>query len=299
MENIHQVGSAVAADITPSGENILDMGSSGGTYMNPNDNLELQKSLVKQKETELKEMQDQIESFNQMVKQLTSQRELAIKRLADMDVKIKEMTAILETERKQVDEKDQELKSKRTQLQTLKNEEDELKNELDSSKKDLDVNAENLTTTKLNNSQLASKIAELKQFLTTTNTTIEDIERSMSSKDSLRLNALCSQPLNPPAPLSVNAILTNGKHLTKSTFGNSKDSKSAKDGLEYDPFADEDPFLGNDPFAGEDPFKSEDANLALPEDDPFNPSASSSSGAAFSGQINDPFAPSRSTLDGF
>lgn len=295
MENINypaalsSCGSSLSETLSETG------GGGGGTGLNSSDNLERQKNLVKQREIELKEMQDQIESYNQIVKQLTSQRELAVKRLADMDVKIKEMTATLETERHLVDTKDQELKSKRTQLQTLKNEEDELKSEFERSKRDLEVTTENLTTTQLSSSQVKNKLSELRLFLNTTNTTIEEIESAINYRDTLRLSSLCNQPLA-AAPLTLNSILTNGR--ANSNMNDSKEPRSGGEVSSCDPFS-EDPFQGDDPFAGDDPFKSEEADLALPEDDPFNPSSTVASNVPFSTSPIDPFASPLRPMDGF
>lgn len=256
--------------------------------------LDQQKSLVKQKEAELKEMQDQIESYNQMVKQLASQREMAVKKLSDMDNQIDELKRILETERLQVEAKDKELKTKRTQLQTLKNEENELKEKFNAYKQELNNASENLTDTQLHEKQIKTKLMELQQFLTTTKAAIDDIEKAITIKDTIKLSALCSQTLTPP-PLSINALLTNGmkSNESRSVPGSARsfDQQQAhfNDNSPFDISANFDPFAGEDPFDGQDPFKSEEPNLALPEDDPFNPSSSAASG--FTLAQNDPFAP--------
>ena len=241
---------------------------------------EQQKSLVDQKEAEYKEMQDQIESYNQMVKQLANQREMAVRRLAEMDTQIQELTKLLETERLQVDNKDKELKSKRTQLQTLKNEEDELTEKFNVSQRELSATTENLASARLTETQIKNKITDLKQFLATTNVAIDDIEKAISIKDTIKLSALCDQPLTPP-PLSVNVLLTNGirpKSATSSTvdgfgtsFGNQPDSQVNFNDSMFDSAAQFDPFANDDPFDGDDPFKTEVSNSALPEDDPFAP----------------------------
>lgn len=284
MENVTQPVSSAG-----SSETISEADYKGSF----SDHLDQQRSLVKQKELELKEMQEQIESYNKMVKQLTSQREIAVKKLSDMDIQIQGLSRMLETERQQVEVKDQELKSKRTQLQTLKNEEDELKEKFNTSKQELTSTSDNLGNMKLNETQIRTKLTELKQFLNTTTEAIDDLEKAISYKDTIKLGALCDQMLSPP-PLSVNALLTNGirqqsnnsplpdgrPHQTSSNFNDPMFDTSAN----FDPFADD------DPFEGDDPFKSEDANLALPEDDPFNPISSATVGGAFL-PSNDPFAP--------
>lgn len=53
-----------------------------------------------------------------------------------------------------------------------------------------------------------------------------------------------------------------------------------------------DPFAADDPFDGDDPFTSASATVALPEDDPFNPSSSARNLPAFISPADDPFAPS-------
>lgn len=205
-------------------------------------------------------MQDQIESFNQMLKQLASQREMAVKKLADMDHQIEELNRIIETERIQVEAKDRELKTKRTQLQTLKDLKDKLREN--------DSVEENLSKSQMAEIQVKTKLAELQVFLTKTNTAMDDIENAINIKDTIKLSALTSQMLTPPSPLSV---------TEPATCQPLDDS--------FDPFANEDPFDG-------DPFEAEPVNLALPEDDPFNPSAAVSGG--FDLGQNDPFAPQQS-----
>lgn len=170
---------------------------------NPDLLLDQPGSIVKQKEAELKNMEAQIESYNQMVKQLATQREMAIKRLSEMDQQIEELNKAIAGEKLQVEAKDEELKSKRSQLQTL---------QLHASK-------------------------------------------TQTSKP----QTLQSQPLQ-------------SQTLT---------------GTEFDPFAND-----SDPFAGDDPFKSEEVGAAtVPEDDPFNPSSSSTASGGFNLAQYDPFAP--------
>lgn len=289
--------------------NELDSKTSSG------EGLDKQTSLVKQKEAELKEMQNQIESYNQMVKQLASQREMAVKRLADMDSQIEELKKTLEIERLQVEAKDKELKTKRSQLQTLKNEENELKEKFDFHKQQLDATTKELTNSHLNEMQLKTNLTELQQFLTTTNEAIEDIEKAINYKDTIKLSALCSQILTPPKPLSNNSFLTNGMQnsinfasSSESPFGDNNKSQNIatfasgsnnnnnnfndnhdsffNSGSNYDPFGDE------DPFNGDDPFKAADVNLTLPENDPFNPQSSTTTSNAFLLAQNDPFAAS-------
>lgn len=246
-------------------------------------------STVDQKEAELKEMQDQIENYNQMVKQLTTQREMAVKRLSDMDNQIKELNRVLETEKLQVEAKDKELKTKRSQLQTLKNEESELKEKFDQYKKESQETDENLSNARLNEKLIQTKLIELEEFLQSTNAAINDIEKAIQIKDTIKLSALCNQIVLPPQPLSINNLLTNGikqqqlhQEPNFSADSNNKDSV-ATFGLDFDPFAND-----SDPFAGDDPFKSEAAGATtLPEDDPFNP---------ISASANDPFAPSPRAL---
>lgn len=283
---------------TGSSETINDTSEPKGSFGDFSDQ---QKSLVKQKESKLKEMQDQIESYNQMVKQLASQREMAVKKLADMDTQIKELTKILEKERLQVEAKDKELKTKRTQLQTLKNEENELKEKFTNLKEDLSNAIENLSNTQLQETQVETKLKELQQFLAMTNAAIDDIEKAISIKDTIKLSALCNQMLSPP-PLSVNNLLTNGmKPVQTSVSGQRVDSLQQQQQLGtdnhdsiFDSSANFDPFAGEDPFDGDDPFKSEDPNLVLPEDDPFNPSSSATALPAF-----DPFASPSANRGGF
>lgn len=265
--------------------------------------------LVEQKEAELKEMQDQIEAYNQMVKQLASQREMAVKKLTDMDTQIQELSKMLEEERVYVENKDKELKSKRTLLQTLKNEENELTEKFNLHKSQLDATAKNLANTRLDEASVNTKLEELQQFLIKTNAAIDDIDKAISIKDTIKLSALCNQTLTPP-PLSINALLTNGVKQNSATSPisagtpsnklssnlNNNNSNDNKDSL-FDSSATYDPFANDDPFNGDDPFKSEEANLALPDDDPFNPASASSGG--FPIVQNDPFAPQTSTFGGF
>lgn len=255
--------------------------------------LDQQRSIVKQKEAELKEMQDQIESYNQMVKQLASQREMAVKKLSDMDTQIEELNKILEAERLHVEAKDRELKKKRTQLQTLKNEENELKEKFNTYKRDLSTTTENLSNSQLNEKQVKTKLAELEQFLTMTNAAIDDIEKAIAIKDTIKLSALSSQLVTPP-PLSINTLLMNG---SKSSIATSpvpgqptQNSNNDNNDPIFDSSTNFDPFADDDPFDGDDPFKSEDHNLVLPEDDPFNPSSTTASSGFIIAQ-NDPFAP--------
>lgn len=249
-------------------------------------------SLLEKKEKQLKEVQDQIESYNRMVKVLTSQREAAVKVLNDMDMKVNTLTKELEVERVKVEAKDRELKTKRTQLQKLRDEENVLKDKYNLVKSELDSTVENLSSTQLNETQVRSKIQELQEFLTTTNAAIDDIEKSISIKDTIKLSALCNQPLAPP-PLSINNLLTNGLKPI-STAGNVTSSQTVENQTVDPMFNDSnfDPFANEDPFDGDDPFKTEEANLVLPEDDPFNPSSSSASSTLINTQ-NDPFAPPR------
>lgn len=297
MDNITQPVSF--ADSTET-FNEADMRGSFG------DGLDQQKSIVKQREEELKEMQEQIELYNQMVKQLASQREMAVKKLADMDTKIEELTRILETERLQVDAKDRELKTKRTQLQTLKNEETALKDKFNACKQELDSTVENLSNTQLQDTQVNTRLAELQQFLSMTNAAIDDIEKAISIKDTIRLSALCNQTLTPP-PLSTNSLLTNGMKSTSATsplagqafdqLKNAAANNDNTDSMFESSAANFDPFADDDPFDGDDPFKGEDLNPVLPEDDPFNPTSSSAS-AGFNLAHNDPFAPNASSRGG-
>lgn len=300
MDNVTQPVSSADSCETLNAE--VDLGGSLG------EGLDQQRSIVKQKESELKEMQEQIESYNQMVKQLASQREMAVKKLADMDIKIEELNRILETERIHVEAKDKELKTKRTQLQTLKNEESALKDKFNTCKQELDTTLENLSNTQLQDKQVNTKLAELQQFLSMTNAAIDDIEKAITIKDTIKLSALCNQTLTPP-PLSINTLLTNGMKSNSATsplagqtfdqqqknFANNDNNDSMFDGsTNFDPFAND------DPFDGEDPFKGEDANQALPEDDPFNPTSSGSAAVAgFNLAQNDPFAPSTTGQGGF
>lgn len=259
-------------------------------------------SLLERKEKQLKEVQDQIESYNRMVKVLASQRESAVKVLSDMDSRIAKLTKELEMERVKVEAKDRELKTKRTQLQKLRDEENILKEKYNLGKKELDSTAENLTSSQLNESQVKSKIQELQEFLTTTNAAIDDIEKAISIKDTIKLSTLCNQPLTPP-PLSINSLLTNG--INTNPMGNPTTSMNAgqyahdnprhineNSNSLFDDQANFDPFANEDPFDGEDPFKTEEADLALPEDDPFNPTSTSASNTLINAQ-NDPFAPLR------
>lgn len=254
--------------------------------------LDQQGSIVKQKEAELKAMQDQIESYNQMVKQLASQREMAVKKLADMDTQIEKLDQILETERLYVEAKDRELKNKRTQLQTLKNEENELKEKFNSYKQDLNTASENLSNSQLTEKQFKTKLMELEQFLTVTNAAIDDIEKAISIKDTIKLSALSNQVLTPP-PLSINSLLMNGLSSNSATSPVPVQMTQATINDNNDPVFDSstnfDPFADDDPFDGDDPFKSEEPNFVLPEDDPFNPSSSTTSRGFIVAQ-NDPFA---------
>lgn len=245
-----------------------------------NENLD-QQSLVKIKEAELKAMQDQIESYNQMARQLTSQRELAVKKLAEMDVHIQELNRLLEVERLQVEAKDKELRSKRTKLQSLKNEEDDLKGKLDRERQEITAANQGIASSESNDTQIKSRIEELQRYLDSTNAAIDDIERAITYKDCMKLNAICTQdPIT--SPLSVNNLLTNGIKSTASlnAFGGqdgapaaNKTNDASSDAL-FDSSANYDPFANDDPFDGDDPFKAEDPNVALPDDDPFNPSSS-------------------------
>lgn len=299
MDNITQPVSSAN-----SSETINDFSEHKASF---GDSSDQQKSPVKQKESELKEMQDQIESYNQMVKQLASQREMAVKKLADMDTQIKELTNILETERLQVEAKDKELKTKRTQLQTLKNEESELKEKFTNFKEDLSSATENLSNTRIHEKQVETKLRELQQFLVVTNAAIDDIEKAVSIKDTIKLSALCNQMLTPP-PLSVNNLLTNGtKTIQAPVTGqrtDSQDQEQPQHGTDnhdsiFDSSANFDPFAGEDPFDGDDPFKSEDPNLVLPEDDPFNPSSAATGLPTFDLAQNDPFASPSTNRGGF
>lgn len=253
--------------------------------------LDQQGSIVKQKEAELKAMQDQIESYNQMVKQLASQREMAVKKLADMDTQIEKLNKILETERLYVEAKDKELKNKRTQLQTLKNEENELKEKFNSYKQELNTATENLSNSQLTEKQVKTKLIELEQFLTATNAAIDDIEKAISIKDTIKLSALSNQVLTPP-PLSINSLLMNGLSSNSATSplpGQMTQANIDNNDPVFDSSTNFDPFADDDPFDGDDPFKSEEPNLVLPEDDPFNPSSSTASSGFIIAQ-NDPFA---------
>lgn len=261
-----------------------------------NENLDQQQNLVKQKEMELKAMQDQIESYNQMARQLTSQREMAVKKLAEMDVHIQEFNRLLEVERLQVEAKDKELRSKRTKLQSLKNEEDELKGKLEKERQDINAATQDLTNLELTDSQIKAKLTDLQQFLTSTNAAIEDIERAITYKDSMKLTAIFNQELTPP-PLSVNNLLTNGTKSTTSHLSTGQDSGRSFNDAGNDPMFDSsanyDPFANDDPFDGDDPFKAENINVALPEDDPFNPTSSNATSSGFNSAFDDPFAPRR------
>lgn len=241
-------------------------------------------SLVKQKETELKEMQDQLESFGQMFKQLTSQGEMAVKKLADMDHQIAELTRILETERVQVEAKDKELRSRRSQLETLKNEENELQEKMTKEKRELDLTTENLSNIQLHDTQVKAKLTELIEFEKTCNTTIDEIANAITIKDTIKLGTLSNQMLTPPT-LSVSSLLTNGVKVATPTSPQLNESNLFDSTTNYDPFAD------NDPFDGEDPFKSEGVGGGppiLPEDDPFNPSSAAIAGGGNLASL-DPF----------
>lgn len=78
---------------------------------------------VKQAEDELKNMQQQIESYNVMYQQLISQQKMAIKKLAEMDEKIKETNKSLEQERSFVETKEKEIKEMRDKLELMKSDE--------------------------------------------------------------------------------------------------------------------------------------------------------------------------------
>lgn len=263
-----------------------------------NENLDQQQSLVRQKELELKAMQDQIESYNQMARQLTSQREMAVKKLAEMDVHIQEFNRLLEVEKSQVEAKDKELRGKRTKLQSLKNEEDELRGKIEKERLDISAATQSLAESELTDSQIKAKLTELQQFLTSTNAAIEDIERAITYKDSMKLTAIFNQDLAPP-PLSNNTLLTNGTKSTMtshSSAGQNQESGRSFNDATHDAFessANYDPFANDDPFDGDDPFKAENINVALPEDDPFNPSSSTAAPGGFNSAFDDPFVPKR------
>jgi myosin heavy subunit len=284
MENINRPMSTQLIDTTlsnmapnnseVSGTNLLgdttSIGNSGGNTTTSS-SLEQQQSLVKQKEAELKEMQNQIEVYNQMVTQLTSQREMAVKRLSDMDAQIQELNRLLEAERLSVEAKDQELKSKRTKLQALKNEEDELTSKFKTTKQELDVATNSLSNIHTNESLVESKLSELKQFLAKTNATLDDIEKAITYKDTIKLSSLCDHPLKPPSPLTVNTLLTNGiKTQQESTaFGASTAQDPFSNDQNIDPFADNDPFDSEDNLFG---FEGQEHTFQIPKDDPFAPS---------------------------
>lgn len=301
-------------------ENIIEPVSSANSSETLNDSdlrnshgegLDMQRSLVKQKETELKEMQEQIETYNQMVKQLASQREMAVKRLADMDTQIAELNMILERERSLVEAKDRELKTKRTQLQTLKNEESELKEKFSNYKQELGATTENLTNTQLQETQIKTKLVEIQEFINTTNTAMDDIKKAIDIKDTIKLSALCNQMLT--LPLSINTQLTNGMKspsqqqsattTTPATSNQPFDQPNRQNNENYDSLFDSstnfDPFADDDPFNGDDPFKAEDVQVSLDEDDPFNPTSSAASSTGFILAQNDPFAPHPPNLGGF
>lgn len=82
---------------------------------------DFQRSPVKQAEHELKDMQQQIESYNVMSQQLVSQHKMAIKKLSDMDQQIKDLNGLLEQERAFVESKTKEIKERKEKLQVLKN----------------------------------------------------------------------------------------------------------------------------------------------------------------------------------
>lgn len=232
---------------------------------------------ITQKEAELKEIQAQVESYNQMVKQLTTQREMAVKKLGEMNTQIDELNKRLEIEKLQVETKENELKTKRTTLQSLKNEELELKKNFDSHEKEIGEKTQELANVQLNETQMKNKLTELQEFLKMTNEAIDDIEKAINIKDTIKLSAMCNQFLTPPT-LSIN----NSKLTSNNNFINMNKSKQGGfDDLTFDPFKDQDPFEGDDPFdlaVKEVP--------ALPDDDPFNPSSSNTLSQY------DPFAPS-------
>lgn len=81
------------------------------------DNFEYHRNLVKTKEDELKDIQQQIESYDNMFKQLVTQKKMAVKKLADMDVQIKELNKQIKRELAEVESKEKQLQEKRSQLQ--------------------------------------------------------------------------------------------------------------------------------------------------------------------------------------
>lgn len=259
-----------------------------------------QKSVLKQKEDELKVMQNQIETYNHMAKQLANQREMAVKKLAEMNSQIVELKGQLERERTAVDSKEQELKNKRTQLQTLKNEEDMLKEKFSQHKEELSLTNERLSNTQLTEAQVKTKLIELNEYIAITNAAMGDIEKAIEHKDTIKLSYLCAQALTPP-PLSVNNILTNSNKSSTSpssfvvqprtTTTHLPNNQNNENDSIFDSSTNFDPFANDDPFVGDDPFKSEDGNFDLPEDDPFNPAAASDVGLGTAFRHDDPFAP--------
>lgn len=251
-----------------------------------------QSSLVKQKESELKEMQDQIESYNQLINQLTSQREIAAKKLIDMDCQINELTKVLESERLIVEGKDNEVKTKRSQLEYLKKDGDQLDKLSADKKAELDRTDEKIRIMDLQDKQIKDRLIELKEFLKQTNDAVEGIEKAMKLKDTIQLSALCNQKLTLPSQMDINKLLIGGPN------SHTDNSNAAFDltNTELDNSANFDPFAGNDPFDGDDPFKSVETNLNLPEDDPFNPTGPTN---GFSLPPDDPFAPPITRHDGF
>lgn len=273
----------------------LILSNSNASNLSNDDPYDPNKSIVKQKEDELKAMQHQIETYNTMSKQLNGQRELAIRKLMEIDMQIEEKKRSLEDERKRVEAKEQNIKGKRNLLHTLKSEENELNTNLNQSKKELEVIKLSLANTQTTENLIKSKVQELNEFITTTSASLEDLEKAIEHKDTVRLSYFCNQvPQHPPNSniltngfhnnnLSINASNTSTGQLSSFTTNENEDSI-------FNNASNFDPFANDDPFVGDDPFKSEDGNsFTLPDDDPFNPRSAANVGfnSAFT---NDPFA---------
>ena len=101
----------------------LMMAQNEGLSVSLCDNIDDLKDPVKIAENELKEMQQQIESYNALYQQLLSQQKMATKKLSEISSKIAETNKLLEEERAFVGAKEKEVNEKSKKLKALKDDE--------------------------------------------------------------------------------------------------------------------------------------------------------------------------------
>lgn len=191
---------------------------------------------MKLKQSEIKSLQNETETLNQMIKQLDAQKSEARKRLDDLGVQVENLKLTLVDQKVTVEGQETEMLAKRQELDQLRSEEASLQSKLGIFKQDVDSLSQNLGQTQIHISQVKTKLLHLEEYERQLNEGVVDLDTAITNTDYHKITTLLVRPITPPPDLI-----------------------EAKSGFDVDPFRDGFPSLTKefsaDPFSGEDPFK--------------------------------------------